>query len=124
MSNLSKASRRLSYLLRHAPATEFPLSRSGWANCSAVCKELKITQEQLQEIVDTDGKGRYKLQKPLYSEAVIKAVQGHSTEQVNMTYPAAVPPAVLYHGTRASNIPSILESGRRGRRPTLCPSVG
>lgn len=111
MSNLTKASKKLSYLLRHAPQEEFPLSRSGWANVSDVCKELKITPEQLQEIVDTDEKGRYKLSKPTYSEAVIKAVQGHSTEQVAIDYPMAVPPDVLFHGTPARNVASILSSG-------------
>lgn len=110
MSNLTKASRRLSYLLRHAPASEFPLSRSGWANCSDVCKELKITQEELQSIVDSDEKGRYKIVKPTYSEHVIKAVQGHSTAQVEMEYPIVEPPPVLYHGTPARNLESILEN--------------
>lgn len=112
MSNLTKASRRLSYLLRHAPAEEFALSRSGWASCRDVCKELKITQEVLQSIVDSDEKGRYKLVHPKgSSESFIKAVQGHSTAQVEMEYPAATPPSVLYHGTRVYNMESILEKG-------------
>lgn len=111
MSNLTKASRRLSYLLRHAPATEFSLSRSGWANCSDVCKELKITLEELQSIVDSDGKGRYKMVKPLCSEHVIKAVQGHSTAQVSMEFPIETPPDILFHGTPARNLDSILASG-------------
>lgn len=111
MSNLTKASRRLSYLLRHAPASEFPLSRSGWASVSDVCKELKITADQLKEIVESDEKGRYKLVKPTYSEAVIKAVQGHSTEQVAMEFPKETPPDILFHGTPVRNLDSILESG-------------
>lgn len=111
MSNLTKASRRLSYLLRHAPADEFPLSRSGWASCSDVCKELKITFEQLQSIVDSDEKGRYKLVKPTYSEHVIKAVQGHSTPQVSMEFPKETPPDILFHGTPVRNLDSILENG-------------
>lgn len=111
MSNLTKASRRLSYLLRHAPASEFPLSRSGWASVSAVCNELKISAEQLQEIVDSDEKGRYKLVEPTYSEAVIKAVQGHSTEQVSMEFPKETPPDMLFHGTPVRNLNSILENG-------------
>lgn len=111
MSNLTKASRRLSYLLRHAPAEEFPLSRSGWASVSDVCKELKITADQLKEIVESDEKGRYKLVKPTYSEAVIKAVQGHSTNQVKIDYPCEIPPSVLYHGTPVDNVASILAKG-------------
>lgn len=111
MSNLTKASRRLSYLLRHAPVDEFPLSRSGWAGVADVCKELKITAEELQSIVDSDEKGRYKLVKPPYSEAVIKAVQGHSTPQVSLEFPQETPPDMLFHGTPVRNLDSILESG-------------
>lgn len=110
MSNLIKASKKLSYLLRHAPQEEFPLSQSGWANCSDACRELKITREQLQEIVDTDNKGRYQIA-IVASADVIRAVQGHSTQQVAIDYPAATPPDVLFHGTPARNVASILEQG-------------
>lgn len=110
MTNLTKVSKKLSYLLRHAPQEEFPLSRSGWANCSDVCRELKITREQLQEIVDADEKGRYKIATVAYAD-VIKAVQGHSTEQVAIDYPMAMPTDVLFHGTPAHNVDSILKDG-------------
>jgi len=112
MTDLTRASKKLSYLLRHAPADVFPLSRSGWADVTDVCKELKITREQLQEIVDTDEKGRYKLVTPKFGgDSVIKAVQGHSTPQVAMEFPVAVPPRVLYHGTPVRNLDSIIENG-------------
>lgn len=114
MTNLTKVSKKLSYLLRHAPQEEFPLSRSGWANCSDVCRELKITREQLQEIVDTDEKGRYKIATVAYAD-VIKAVQGHSTTQVAMTYSCEIPPNVLYHGTPVNNLESIMDSGLNPR---------
>lgn len=108
MANLIKASKKLSYLLRHAPAEEFKLGQQGWALCRLVCQELKITREQLQEIVDTDEKGRYGLTP---NGNFIRAVQGHSTPQVTMVHAAKIPPDVLYHGTPARNVASILHSG-------------
>jgi len=117
VSNLTKASRRLSYLLRHAPASEFQLSRSGWASTPDVCKELKITIDQLKEIVESDEKGRYKLVEPVGNGSFIKAVQGHSTDQVRINYPCEIPPSVLYHGTSVSNLDSILKNGlHKGER--------
>lgn len=108
MTNLIKASKKLSYLLRHAPAEEFKLGQQGWALCRSVCEELKITREQLQEIVDTDEKGRYGLTP---NGNFIRAVQGHSTPQVTMVFPEKTPPDVLFHGTPARNVASILENG-------------
>lgn len=112
MSNLTKASRRISYLLRHAPVEEFKLDKDGWALCADVRKELNITQDQLTEIVNTDGKGRYQLSQ---WETHIRAVQGHSTDQVERTYLPAEPPRVLYHGTPARNLDSIIETGLNSR---------
>lgn len=108
MSNLTKASRRISYLLRHAPVEEFKLDKDGWALCADVRKELNITQSQLQEIVDADNKGRYQISQ---WETHIRAVQGHSTAQVNRNYPCEIPPSVLYHGTPVNNLDSILATG-------------
>ena len=108
MSNLTRASKKLSYLLRHAPAEEFKLSREGWALSTLVCKELKITREQLQEIVDTDEKGRYGMSP--YGN-FIRAVQGHSSPQVSMEFPVATPPRILHHGSPVRNLDSIIENG-------------
>ena len=114
MSKLIKASKKLSYLLRHAAFEEFPLSRSGWANCSDACRELKITREELLKIVDADEKGRYVIATVAYAD-VIRAVQGHSTAQVAIEYPCEIPPPILYHGTPVSNLESILDNGLNPR---------
>ncbi|MNC39310.1 RNA 2'-phosphotransferase [compost metagenome] len=113
MSNSSKrAGRRLSFLLRHADVTECVLSEEGWASCSDLRSELKITQADLKEIVETDNKGRFEFSK---DGTRIRAVQGHSSPQVNRTFPDATPPSVLYHGTPVENIKSILEAGLQSR---------
>lgn len=113
MSNASKrAGRRLSFLLRHADATECVLSEEGWASCSDLRSELKITQADLKEIVESDNKGRFE-----FSEdgKRVRAVQGHSSPQVDRTFVEATPSSTLYHGTPVENIESILEVGLQSR---------
>ena len=113
MSNISKrAGRRLSFLLRHADATECVLSEEGWASCSDLCSELKITQADLKEIVESDNKGRFEFSD---DGTCVRAVQGHSSPQVNRMFLEATPPSVLYHGTPVENVDSILEVGLQSR---------
>lgn len=113
MSNNSRrAGRRLSFLLRHADATECVLDVEGWAACSDLYSGLNITQDDLKEIVESDNKGRFEFSE---DHQHIRAVQGHSSPQVNRTFSDANPPIVLFHGTPTENIESILEVGLQSR---------
>jgi putative RNA 2'-phosphotransferase len=42
---------------------------------------------------------------------MIRAVQGHSTDAVDRTFVAKVPPVILYHGTAERFVESIKKSG-------------
>lgn len=104
-----KLSRRLSYILRHKPE-EFDvcLSAEGWTGTLAVAKALKCTVEDIKRLVVTDDKGRYELRA---HDTQVRAVQGHSSPQVRISYPVMTPPDILYHGTSTRNIDSILQNG-------------
>jgi putative RNA 2'-phosphotransferase len=64
------------------------------------------TSELLQSIVDTDQKKRYSIE-----NGRVRANQGHSTEQVDLTFKIAVPPIILYHGTNSTAWTSIKKQG-------------
>ena len=77
MSNLTKASRRISYLLRHAPVEEFKLDKDGWALCADVRTELNITADQLKEIVESDEKDDTRSLYGEHTSAQYKDIQLH-----------------------------------------------
>jgi len=92
----------LSYVLRHNPQDlEIILDNKGWTNLEILTqkiktkKNLKITIEDITEIVQKDKKGRYTIK-----NNKIRANQGHSIKGLNPTdgIPKA-PPKFLYHGT-------------------------
>ena len=56
------ASRRLAYVLRHAPASiGLVLDAAGWGDVTAVCAGLGLSREELEALVRADAKGRYTL---------------------------------------------------------------
>lgn len=73
-----------------------------------------FTFDELCEIVETDTKGRYELSE---DRSLIRALYGHSIV-VDLLFEAAVPPAVLYHGTARHLVDSICKEGiqRKARR--------
>ncbi len=104
-----KLSRQLSYILRHKPEDfNISLSVEGWASTHNAAKALKCTTDDIKRIVAEDDKGRYELRA---HDTQVRAVQGHSTLQVKISYPIMTPPAILYHGTSMQNVDSILENG-------------
>lgn len=102
-------SKYLSYLLRHNPEKAgLTLDSEGWIKVSELCTATDFTPKELEQIAKADAKGRYTIEGwPLK----IRANQGHSTEQVKLTFAKAIPPVVLYHGTHISNMPSITKKG-------------
>jgi putative RNA 2'-phosphotransferase len=108
-----KASRFLSFILRHHPeAINLTLDNGGWASVQHLLDNIqrtkhKLTFEQLKNIVDTDEKRRY-----LFNEdyTKIRASQGHSIK-VDLNLAQSQPPDILYHGTATQYIEIIKKQG-------------
>lgn len=103
----------ISLILRHQPdAAGITLDEHGWADVEELLEGIQrtgrsIDRERLEEIVRTDEKGRYSFSE---DKTLIRANQGHSIP-VDVELAEAEPPAVLYHGTAARFVPSILSQG-------------
>lgn len=115
----TRVSKFLSLVLRHRPEEiGITLGVGGWVGVpellSALAgRGLRLTPEELREIVRTNDKQRFALSP---DGSRVRASQGHSVE-VELGYEPALPPAVLYHGTAERFLPSIRERGLvRGRR--------
>ena len=93
---LVRRSKHLSLVLRHDPASVgVTLDAAGWVDVEKLLPAMKLTREQLDEIVDRNGKKRFEFNE---ERTRIRASQGHSVE-VELGYEAKVPPYALYHGT-------------------------
>lgn len=109
-------SKRLSYLLRHAPhEAGLTLQKGGWVPLAPVLKSLRVTREQLERVVAENDKGRFSLRLTEQGEE-IRANQGHSVP-VELELQPQEPPPVLYHGTYAGTIAAIMEQGLKRGRP-------
>lgn len=123
-----QTSKFLSLVLRHAPERiGLVLDAHGWADVDALIAKANaagVTLDRLTllEIVATSDKQRFTLSA---DGTRIRAAQGHSVE-IDLDLPAAVPPAVLFHGTARANIDAILAEGlkpRQRRHVHLSPDV-
>lgn len=121
-------SRRLSYVLRHAPGSiGVRLDPGGWVDVDELlaglaASGLRLTRAQLDDVVARNDKRRFAHDA---SGRRIRASQGH-TVPVDLGLPAVVPPAELFHGTPLTALPAVLEQGLRpGRRHAvhLSPDV-
>ena len=112
-------SRLMSFALRHDPAAlGLALDAGGWVAVDALIVGLApsapgVTVADVERVVATSDKQRFAWSD---DRLRIRASQGHSIA-VELDYPAAVPPAVLYHGTAAAHLASIRADGlaRRAR---------
>lgn len=106
--NKFKTSKRLSYILRHAPeSAKIVLSSDGYAPTSDVCNYLGVTLQQLENIVETNNKKRFTFN---HDKTSIKACQGHSVK-IDLKLESVPPPSVLYHGTTTKFLNSIENDG-------------
>ena len=105
----------LSMLLRHRPeAAGLDMDEQGWVSVEQLIQGVNaggkytLTLPQLQHIVETDAKGRYR-----FSEdgQRIRACQGHSVPWVQPVLEQLEPPEFLYHGTTAQAWELIRSSG-------------
>ncbi|GHU48608.1 putative RNA 2'-phosphotransferase [Betaproteobacteria bacterium] len=110
----TETSKFLSYVLRHEPhAIGLTLDREGWADIASLIAGTKQSGRELDEIliravVAGNDKARFAISE---DGLRIRAVQGHSTESVALTYTEKMPPKFLYHGTATRFLNSIREQG-------------
>ncbi len=109
-----KKGKYLSYLLRHHPeACHLDMDKKGYVDVQQLISNVNeyshysLTFDELQEIVETDDKQRFKLAKDK-----IKCNQGHSIPWVEpeLDYDVVVPDT-LYHGTTAEAYEKIKKDG-------------
>lgn len=111
---LNETSKFLSYVLRHEPHTiGLQLDAEGWANINSLiigaAKEGRILDQALiKTVVNNSDKKRFTISD---DGQRIRAVQGHSTPDVNLQHVAKEPPEFLYHGTASRFLESILQHG-------------
>ena len=111
---LTDTSKFLSYVLRHQPdAIGITLDLEGWADIAeliaAAAKDGKqLDRDLIQAVVTTSDKKRFAISE---DGLRIRAVQGHSTESVDINYVEKVPPEFLYHGTATRFLDAIRKEG-------------
>lgn len=112
---VEKISKYLARHLRHRPERiGLTLDAHGWADIDDLLEAgardgFRFSREELERVVATNDKRRYAFDD---SGRYIRANQGHSID-VDLDIPAAVPPAVLYHGTVDRFVAAIRREGLR-----------
>lgn len=109
MDKLTEKSKFMSYLLRHKPENgNIELDVQGYTDVLSLLRVLDITPSELDEIVNTDSKGRYS-----YNEdhTRIRANQGHSVDYVHIDFKEYTEGHFAYHGTSSKFWDSISWSG-------------
>ena len=101
-------SKFLSLILRHSPEkANISLDKNGWAKVDEILSSVSLSKEQLDQIVDSNNKKRFEYNN---DKSMIRARQGHSI-QVDVELKKEVPPRILYHGTKSSNVNLIKSNG-------------
>ena len=104
--NDEQLSKRLAYLLRHAPEKAgVTLEPGGWAPLEPLLAHLRVSRARVERVVAADRKGRYALRGDR-----IRANQGHSVA-VDLHLTLTRPPQTLYHGTHAGALDAIRHEG-------------
>lgn len=111
--NLTRLSKYLSLILRHAPEkVGLTLGEGGWIEVATLLAATQqsgnpIDETLLRRIVAEDEKQRYAFSA---DGTKIRANQGHSV-RVDLGLEPIVPPLLLYHGTATRFLDSILATG-------------
>lgn len=111
--NKTRASKTLSYLLRHSTDPLYIDLNGGWAWVDEIIyavqkKHSDFDAAILAEIVAEDEKTRYSYDK---TGQKIRANQGHSIPGVMIEMEEPEPPELLYHGTAKRFLPAIMQEG-------------
>jgi putative RNA 2'-phosphotransferase len=110
-TNLSKF---MSYVLRHKPEDyNLSITGEGWVSVNSLEKAaLKdghtLNFEKINNIVSNCKKKRFQFSEDF---SKIRAVQGHSCKEVDISFRKEIAPEFLYHGTTVRFIDSILKTG-------------
>ncbi|HEV7962075.1 MAG TPA: RNA 2'-phosphotransferase [Actinoplanes sp.] len=121
MSTLSRdqvrVSRRISMVLRHRPESAgLTLDANGWVPVADLLAALRLGRDELDAIVADNDKQRFAISTGPDGIERIRASQGHSRRvEVDLDLPPATPPPVLFHGTPARNLESIMRDGLRSQ---------
>lgn len=115
MSKLhAETSKFLSYVLRHEPqAIGLTLDSEGWADIASLIAGAQQSGRELDvalihAVVESSDKKRFAISE---DGLRIRAVQGHSTDSVAITFAEKAPPEFLYHGTATRFLESIMQEG-------------
>jgi putative RNA 2'-phosphotransferase len=110
----AETSKFLSFVLRHRPdAIGIALDIEGWVNlpeliAAAANNGKELDRDLIHAMIATSEKKRFAISE---DGLRIRAVQGHSTESVDINYVEKVPPEFLYHGTATRFMESIRKDG-------------
>lgn len=105
---LVRRSKHLSLVLRHDPASVgITLDSAGWTDVAALLPAMRLTMEQLVEVVENNNKKRFEFNA---ERTRIRASQGHSVD-VDLGYEEKEPPKTLYHGTSKSLLDTLMTGG-------------
>jgi len=106
--NYTETSKFLSLILRHKPELiGIVIDKHGYAKVDELLEKMNITFEDLEYIVNTDNKQRYSFNE---DKTLVRANQGHSLD-VDVGLEKALPPPILYHGTKIDKLKSIKKQG-------------
>lgn len=108
MNNPIRISKRLAFLLRHSSLPD----RNGWVRTEMLLEELSVSLQDLKWTIVADDKGRFEFSK---DNLLVRALYGHSIN-VDLGLSAAMPPAILYHGTAEKFLERILHEGLKPRK--------
>jgi putative RNA 2'-phosphotransferase len=115
MKNLEKLSKFLALVLRHEPEQfGITLDEQGFTDTDALWKVVQqkfgVNRYEWGDLLavvdgDQDAKKRYEIQ-----GRRIRAMYGHN-RAIQIEYPPAIPPEILYHGTTAKSLAAIRQEG-------------
>jgi len=116
-SAAGRLSRRMSMILRHRPESAgLKLDPNGWVPVADLLTALRIGRDELETVVAENDKQRFAIVLGPDGIERIRANQGHSRRvEVDLALPLATPPAILFHGTPAANLESIMRDGLRAQ---------
>lgn len=107
-------SKFVAYALRHNPEHYgLKINKEGWVSVESLIEAgLKynhnLNVSKINEIVVNCNKKRFQLSE---NQSQIRAVQGHSYQNVNLSFTKKNAPEFLYHGTITTYLPSIISTG-------------
>lgn len=108
MNNFLEESKHLAYMLRHSDLPD----NKGWVETSILLRNLGLSLQDLQQIVDFDNKCRFEFSD---DKSSVRALFGHSIN-VDLGLVSAMPPAILYHGTAEKYLNEIMKGGIKPRK--------